>query len=172
MNPALPKGGSPIFGKVLSTAVEIVLHRRVRIAPGGRTLDAGAFLRLDRPDRCWSGVRPALTGVRREGGSEFRVMTHPIAVPADVDDVAVMHEPIEERRRHDFIAEEDVTPFGEALIEVSTVLARSYRFAMSWKKSIAPVRGLGDSRSRQPRGAKGRRKPRKLIREQRRAKMS
>ena len=42
-------------------------------------------------------------------------MTHPIAVPADVDDVAVMHEPIEERRRHDFIAE-DVTPFGEALI--------------------------------------------------------
>ena len=42
-------------------------------------------------------------------------MTHPVTVAADVDDVAVMKEPVDERGGHDFVAE-DVAPLLEALV--------------------------------------------------------
>ncbi len=42
-------------------------------------------------------------------------MPHPVAVPADVDDVAVMDEPVDEGCGHDFIAE-DVAPFRKTLV--------------------------------------------------------
>ena len=50
-----------------------------------------------------------------EGFGEFGVMTHPVAVAADVDDVAVMDEAIDECSGHDFVAQ-DFAPFLEALV--------------------------------------------------------
>jgi len=43
------------------------------------------------------------------------VMPHPIAVAADVDDVTVMEDPVNQSRGHDFVAE-DVAPLLEALV--------------------------------------------------------
>lgn len=57
-------------------------------------------------------------------------------------DVAVMNEPINQRRGHDIIAE-DVAPVFKALLEVRMVDADSSRRLRSWKNSIAPVRVIG-----------------------------
>src|SRR5690606_40246716 len=46
---------------------------------------------------------------------EIGMSTHAEAVAADVDDVAVMEEPVDQRRGHDFIAE-DFAPLLEALV--------------------------------------------------------
>ena len=43
------------------------------------------------------------------------MLTHPIAVAADVHDVAVMEHPIDEGGCHDFVTE-DVAPLLEALV--------------------------------------------------------
>jgi hypothetical protein len=56
--------------------------------------------------------------------------------------VAVVQDPVDQRRRHALVAE-DLAPFLEALLLVSTVEARSSRWLISWKKSIAPVRLIG-----------------------------
>lgn len=50
-----------------------------------------------------------------EGLGELGVVTHPAAVAADVDDVAVMDEPIDERGGHDVVTEH-VAPVLEALV--------------------------------------------------------
>lgn len=47
--------------------------------------------------------------------SELRVLAEPVAVAADIDDVAMMDEPIDQRRRHDLITE-DLAPLFEALV--------------------------------------------------------
>ena len=65
------------------------------------------------------------------------VFAHPVAVAADVDDVAVVQEAVDERGRHDLVAEGGA-PLLEALFDVSTVEARSWRALMSWKNSVAP----------------------------------
>ena len=46
---------------------------------------------------------------------EFGVLPHAIAVAADRHQMAVMDEPIDERSRHDVIAE-DVAPLFEAFV--------------------------------------------------------
>ena len=46
---------------------------------------------------------------------ELRVMTHPVAVAADVDDVTVVEQPVDERCSHDLVAQ-DLAPLLEALI--------------------------------------------------------
>ena len=43
------------------------------------------------------------------------MLAHAIAVAADVDDVAVMDEPVDERGGHDLVAE-DLAPLLEALV--------------------------------------------------------
>ena len=48
-----------------------------------------------------------------EGPGEFGVVTHPVAVAADVDDVAVMDEAIDECSGHNVVAQ-DFAPFLEA----------------------------------------------------------
>ena len=65
------------------------------------------------------------------------MIPHPVGVPPDVDDVAVVHETVDEGRRHDFVAEH-APQSSKPLFEVSTVDALSCRALMSWKKSTAP----------------------------------
>ncbi len=43
------------------------------------------------------------------------MLAHPVAVPADVDDVAVVEEAVDERRRHDVVAQH-LAPVLEALV--------------------------------------------------------
>src|SRR6266542_41983 len=43
------------------------------------------------------------------------MLAHPVAVPPDVHDVAVVDQPIDERAGHDVVAE-DLAPFVEALV--------------------------------------------------------
>ena len=50
-----------------------------------------------------------------EGFTEFGVVTHPVAVAADVDDVAVMDEAVDECSGHDFVAQ-DFAPLLEAVV--------------------------------------------------------
>jgi hypothetical protein len=50
-----------------------------------------------------------------ESAGEFRVLAESVAVPADVHDVTVMDEAVDQRRRHDVIAE-DLAPLFEAFI--------------------------------------------------------
>src|SRR5262249_38069581 len=52
---------------------------------------------------------------REESAGELAMLAHPIAVAPDIHDVAVMDQPINERRRHYFIAE-DLAPLLEALV--------------------------------------------------------
>src|SRR5262249_18418116 len=52
---------------------------------------------------------------RVKATSEFGVLTEPIAVAPDVDDVTVMHEAVDERRGHDLVAE-NLAPLLEALV--------------------------------------------------------
>jgi hypothetical protein len=54
-------------------------------------------------------------GGRVEGVPELGVVPHAIAVAADVDDVAVMQEAVDERGGHDVVAE-DLAPLLEALV--------------------------------------------------------
>jgi hypothetical protein len=49
------------------------------------------------------------------GPAELGVSTHAIAVAADIDQVAVMQNPIDERGSHDVITE-DFAPFLEGLV--------------------------------------------------------
>ena len=65
------------------------------------------------------------------------MLPHPVAVPADVDDVAVMQHAVDQRRGHDLVAE-SASQSSKPLLEVSTVEARSWRALMSWKNSTAP----------------------------------
>ena len=50
-----------------------------------------------------------------QGLPELGVLAHAVAVAADVDEVAVVQEPVDERRGHDLVAE-DLAPFLEALV--------------------------------------------------------
>ena len=50
-----------------------------------------------------------------EGAMELGVVPHPAAVAADVDDVTVMDEPVDQRRRHHLVAK-DLAPVLEALV--------------------------------------------------------
>ena len=43
------------------------------------------------------------------------MLPHPVAVAPDVDDVAMVQQPVDERRRHDLVAEH-VSPFLESLV--------------------------------------------------------
>jgi hypothetical protein len=46
---------------------------------------------------------------------ELGVVAHPVAVAANVDDVTVVHEPVNQGRRHDLVAE-DLAPLLKALV--------------------------------------------------------
>jgi hypothetical protein len=46
---------------------------------------------------------------------ELGVLAHAAAVTANRDEMAVVHEAIDERRRHDFVAE-DLAPFLKAFV--------------------------------------------------------
>ena len=50
-----------------------------------------------------------------ESFRELGMVTHPVAVAADVDDVTVVQEPVDQCGGHDVVAQ-DVTPLFEALI--------------------------------------------------------
>lgn len=70
------------------------------------------------------------------------MLAKPIAVPANVCDVAVMDEPVDQRGRHDILAE-DLAPVFKPFVLVRVVDALSYRRVSSWKKSMPPVRVIG-----------------------------
>ena len=55
---------------------------------------------------------------------QVAAVTHPVTVPPDVHEVAVVEQPIQKRRRHHLISE-DRPPLLEPLVRVSTVDARS-----------------------------------------------
>ena len=46
---------------------------------------------------------------------KVRVLAHPIAVAADIDDVTVMHEAVDECCGHDLVAQ-DLTPFLKTFV--------------------------------------------------------
>lgn len=54
----------------------------------------------------------------------------------------MVDEAVDEGRRHDLVAE-NLAPFLEAFVGLSTVEACLYGRVMSWKKSMAPVRLIG-----------------------------
>ena len=60
-----------------------------------------------------------------EGFGEFGVMTHPVAVAADVDDVAVMDEAIDECSGHDLSSPRISPHSSKPLLDVRTVEATS-----------------------------------------------
>ena len=77
---------------------------------------------------------------------------HAVAVAADVDDVTVVQQAIDQRRGHHLIAQH-LAPLIELLFEVSTVEACSWRALISWENSTAPPHppdSPGGSRSRRP----------------------
>ena len=73
---------------------------------GGRRVGA------QRARRSW---RATLAGILGPGPQQVLVFTHPVAVAADVDDVAVVQQPVDERCGHDLVAEH-AAPFLEALV--------------------------------------------------------
>jgi hypothetical protein len=54
-------------------------------------------------------------GLRLDGVPEIAVFAHAVAVPTDINDVAMMHVPVDQGRRHDFTAQ-NVDPFLEAFV--------------------------------------------------------
>ena len=56
---------------------------------------------------------------------EFGVMTHAVAVAADVDDVTVVQQPVDECRGHDLVAQDLASHSSKPLLDVSTVDACS-----------------------------------------------
>ena len=54
-------------------------------------------------------------GGRVDGLGELGVASHAVAVAADVDDVAAVEQPVEQRGGHDLVAE-DLSPLLEALV--------------------------------------------------------
>jgi len=96
----------------------------------GRKSDSTAGRKSDRSTRGRASVCPALLTsrspaaaaaagfrlVRRvQGLPELRVLPHAVAVAANRDEVTVMHEAIDQCRRHHVVAE-DVTPLLETLV--------------------------------------------------------
>ena len=55
----------------------------------------------------------SLTLLFRRSPQPVLMLPHPVAVAPDVDDVAMVQQPVDERRRHDLVAEH-VSPFFEA----------------------------------------------------------
>jgi hypothetical protein len=45
-------------------------------------------------------------GCRSRAAGQLAILTHLVAVPSDVDDVAVVEEPVDGRRHHDLVAED------------------------------------------------------------------
>ena len=60
-----------------------------------------------------------------------------VAVVSDVDDVTVVQQPVDERRGHHLVAEYNA-PLLEALIDINTVDACSWRALINWKNNTAP----------------------------------
>ncbi len=50
-----------------------------------------------------------------EESLQLPVLSHPVAVAPDVDDVTVMHQAVDQRTGHDVVAE-DLAPFLEGLV--------------------------------------------------------
>jgi len=79
---------------------------------------------------------------------EVGVLAHPVAVPADVDDVAVVDEPVDQCARHDVIPK-DLAPLFEAFIGrehgarvfVAAAHELESRFLRTWQR----VRSFGKS---------------------------
>ena len=72
---------------------------------------------------------------------ELTVLAQPVAIPADVHNMAMVDERVDERNGHDFITEH----LAQSLLLVRIFEACSYRRVSSWKNSIAPVRVIGSS---------------------------
>ena len=60
---------------------------------------------------CGEGARSG----RVDGLGKLHVAPQPVAVAADVDDVAAVEQPVEQRGRHDLVVE-DLAPALEALV--------------------------------------------------------
>ena len=70
---------------------------------GGGALGGGAL----------GGVR-AGRRARDEAAGELPMFAHPVALAPSVDDVTVVQEPVDQRRRHDLV-DEDLAPVLEGL---------------------------------------------------------
>lgn len=57
----------------------------------------------------------AVEGGLEQAAGEFGVLSEPEAVAPDVDDVAVMHKPVDQGGGHEFVAE-DLAPFFKVLV--------------------------------------------------------
>lgn len=67
------------------------------------------------PSRSCRGNGGILGGGLLQRAPHLRMSAHSIAVTADVDDVTMVEEPVNQRRRHDVVAK-DVAPLLEALV--------------------------------------------------------
>ena len=63
----------------------------------------------------WRSQRGPLAASIQACLQQGLMIPHPVGVPADVDDVAVVHQPVDESRCHDFVAEH-AAPVLEALV--------------------------------------------------------
>ena len=89
-----------------ATATSLAATTRLSTADGRHR----SCLRFGRRSR-----RTPLAASIRVGLQQVLVIPHPVGVPPDVDDVAVVHETVDEGRRHDFVAEH-AAPVLEALV--------------------------------------------------------
>ena len=62
----------------------------------------------------WRSQRGTLAASVQACLQQVLMILHPVGVPADVDDMAVVHQPVDEGRCHDFVAEQ-AAPVLEAL---------------------------------------------------------
>jgi hypothetical protein len=84
--------------------------------------DRNCTLLRDGPSRrrgLLAGVSPGplrwLCELPLERGGDISMVPHSVAVAPDIDDVTVVHEPVDQGTGHDFVAE-DLAPFLEALV--------------------------------------------------------
>ena len=90
----------------------------------------------------------------RLGSPEILVSTHPVVVAADIDDVAVVQQAVDERRGHHLVAEH-LTPFLEALVRGQHRRCLLVSGVDQLKNSTAPSGSPEGSRSRRQPSAPG-----------------
>src|SRR5690554_2898340 len=99
--------------RVLSLQSTVVVQLKGFTPCGGRKLHT-----LGVDTGCSALASPRGCAVRLLGGEvlpQIGVLTHPIAIATDIDEVAVVQDAVDERRRHDVVAEH-LAPLLEALV--------------------------------------------------------
>ena len=81
----------------------------------GAGTDAWIWSSLMTPPLSWRSLRPPPWRPWVDGLGEFHVTPHPVAVAPDVDDVAAVQQPVQQRGRHDLVVQ-DLPPVLEALV--------------------------------------------------------